>query len=272
MTKKQEMMICPEWKTCNRRSKEPFDCCKIPHEKNEGCFLGCSDACPDCIPYVEPSSPAKEYCSDCFGSGQWHREGEVISNCPTCRGTGFKPSPEMPLIEFLILNAAGELRLCGKDGIREESPVFKVPKEYVQQVRKDFTEECIKTFQTMTMLSKIVIEKIAEVISVGLERDDSAIVTARIIYEGVILALIATDRAETKEKHFNDCMAAKKSGYEEGKSEVLRKQAGLVEALETGMNELWRLRHRSNERPESTLDVIKQMKQAKDSALKEVVK
>jgi len=46
-----------------------------------------------------------------------------------------------------------------------------------------------------------------------------------------ILALIAADRAGTKEKHFNDCMSAKKSGYEEGKAEALRKQAGLVEAL-----------------------------------------
>ena len=36
-------------------------------------------------------------------------------------------------------------------------------------------------------------------------------------------------------------------------------RAGLVEALEAGKDEIWRLRHASNERPERTLNVIKQM-------------
>jgi len=87
-----------------------------------------------------------------------------------------------------------------------------------------------------------------------------------------LLALIAADRAATnkswQEKHFNDCMTAKKSGYEEGKTEASRDRAGLVEALEVGKDEIWRLRHASTERPERTLNVIKQMNQA----LKEVGK
>ena len=45
-------------------------------------------------------------------------------------------------------------------------------------------------------------------------------------------------------------------------------QAGLVEALEVGKNEIWRLRHESTERHERTLNVLKQM----TSALKEIGK
>ena len=45
-------------------------------------------------------------------------------------------------------------------------------------------------------------------------------------------------------------------------------RAGLVEALKVGKDEIWRLRHASTERPERTLNVIKQMNQA----LKEVGK
>jgi len=41
-----------------------------------------------------------------------------------------------------------------------------------------------------------------------------------------------------REKHFNDCMSAKKSGYDEGKAEMQAKQKTIREALEAIQAEL----------------------------------
>jgi len=80
-----------------------------------------------------------------------------------------------------------------------------------------------------------------------------------------ILALFTEQQVEALDVAFDKGFD---TGKVEGQIEAKQQQTGLVEALESGKNEIWRLRHESTERPERTLNVIKQM----NAALKEARK
>ena len=107
-------------------------------------------------------------------------------------------------------------------------------------------------------------ERIAEIVSWELDRYDGTS-ERRIIFKSRLLSLFTEQQVEALDVAFDKGFDTAKM---EAQIQAKQQQAVLVEALEVGKNEIWRLRHESMERPERTLNVLKQM----TSALKEIGK
>jgi hypothetical protein len=107
-------------------------------------------------------------------------------------------------------------------------------------------------------------ERIAEIVNWEIDRYDGTS-ERRIIFKSRLLSLFTEQQVEALDVAFDKGFD---TGKMEGQIQAKQQQAVLVDALEVGKNEIWRLRHESMERPERTLNVLKQM----TSALKEIGK
>jgi hypothetical protein len=100
-------------------------------------------------------------------------------------------------------------------------------------------EKWMKTFkqQVEQELCYLVCSRVGQDVKDCIDRKQNK--TCRLVQESTnnILTAHNAELDTWKEKHFNDCMAAKKSGYEEGKSEEKRKFNEKLDRIAEGKNE-----------------------------------